>query len=420
MRSISRDGKLVLAAKTLRSLGYGLLSVVLGLYLEEAGFPPVRVGIILTLTLAGSALLTAVMTAYADRLGRRRILILSAMLMIASGLAFAITQNIWLLGLAALSGTISSTSGEVGPFETVEQAILPQTTGSENRNRAFGWYHTLGALAVSLGAWAAALPSWIQSRLSVDILVAHRLMFGMYAALAALSLMCLIPLSKRVEMEPTLQEGRRRLLPLHRSRKTITKLAALFGLDALGGGFVIQSLLAYWFALRFQVGGDVLGPVFLGVNLMKAVSYPMAVKVANRLGLINTMVFTHLPSNVALILIPLMPNLSLAIVCLLVRHLLSQMDVPTRSSYVVAIVEPDERTAATGLTSLVRTITQAFGPVFAGFALQFMNTGAPFFLGGGLKIVYDLALYYNFRTLRTPEEQARYRREKGLGKDPRC
>lgn len=413
MRSIRRDGKLILAAKTLRSLGYGLLSVVLGLYLKEAGFSPVTVGTILTLTLAGSALLTAVMTAYADRLGRRRILIFSTVLMMASGLAFAITQNIWLLGLAALSGTISATSGEVGPFETVEQAILPQTTGSENRNRVFGWYHTLGALAVSLGAWAAALPSWMQSRLSVDILVGHRLMFGMYAALAALLLMCFIQLSERVEIEPTLKADRRRLLALHRSRKTVAKLAALFGLDALGGGFVVQSLLAYWFALHFQVGGDVLGPVFLGVNLMKAVSYPVAVKLSNRFGLVNTMVFTHLPSNLILILIPLMPNLSLAIVCLLARHLLSQMDVPARSSYIVAIVEPEERTAAAGLTTLVRTITQAIGPVFAGFLLQFLNTGAPFFLGGGLKIVYDLALYFNFRTIRTPEEQVRYVQEKG-------
>lgn len=408
MAWLTRDGSLVLAAKAFRSLAYGLLSIVLGLYLEEAGYSPFSTGVVLTLTLVGSALLTAVMAGYADCLGRRRVLILSAILMAAGGLAFALSRNIWLLILAALSGTLSATSGEVGPFETVEQAILPQTTTPERRNRVFGWYHTLGAVAVSIGSLAAGIPSWLHSALSVDVLTGHRIMFGCYAGLAAASLLCFSALSASVELQMERSTEEKSWLNLRRSRSTVMKLSALFGLDAMGGGFVVQSMLAYWFALRFEVGGEVLGPVFLGVNFMKAVSYPLAVRLADRFGLINTMVFSHLPSNVLLAFIPLMPNLKLAIILLLARHLLAQMDVPARSSYVVAIVDPDERTAATGITTLVRTVTQSLGPVLAGLAVQTMTMGAPFFLGGGLKIVYDIALYFNFRTIRPPEEAARF------------
>lgn len=404
---LSRDGRLLLAAKTIRSLGYGLLSVVLGLYLEETGLAPSTVGLILTITLIGSALLTSLMVAYADRLGRRRTLILSTVLMIAAGLAFALTQNIWLLMLAALTGTISATSGEVGPFETVEQAILPQTTSTEKRNQVFGWYHTLSAMAVAAGALAAGLPSWLGNWFPMEAVSAYRAMFAGYAGLSFLSLCCFLPLSEAVELHRGSTAGPRGFRALRRSRRTVTKLSSLFALDALGGGFIIQSLLAYWLALRFGVEGDVLGPVFMGVNLMKAVSYPLAIKLAGRIGLINTMVFTHLPSNVLLLMIPLMPNFSLAVACLIGRHLLAQMDVPARSSYIVAIVDPEERTAATGVTTLVRTIFQAMGPVLAGLALQMASLGAPFLLGGGLKIVYDLALYWNFRSIRAPEEESR-------------
>lgn len=406
MNWISFDGRLLLAAKTIRSFGYGLLSVVLGLYLEEAGYSPALVGTILTGTLVGSAVLTALMTAFADRLGRKRVLVLSTALMMASGLAFALSRSVWLLMLAALTGTISATSGEVGPFETVEQAALPQTTRAEHRNRAFGWYHTLSAVAVALGSLAAAIPSGIQERLEVDALLSYRLMFALYAALGAASLLCLASLSQAVEVGVDKGRTERRWVALHRSRGTVAKLSGLFALDALGGGFVVQSMVAYWFALHFQVGGELLGPIFLGVNLMKAVSYPLAVRLAGRIGLINTMVFTHLPSNLLLILIPFMPNLSGAVICLLARHLLAQMDVPARSSYVVAIVDSDERTAATGVTTLVRTVAQAAGPALGGVALQLAALGAPFFLGGGLKIIYDLALYFNFRRLRPPEEAA--------------
>lgn len=405
MSSFSRDAQLLLAAKTCRSLGYGLLSVVLGVYLEEAGFSPLLVGTLLTLSLVGSAALTALLAAAADRLGRRNVLRISSLLMVAAGLAFASGQNLWVLVFAVLSGTISATSGEVGPFETVEQAILPQTTTPPQRNRLFGWYHTLGAVAVSVGSLGAALPAWMHRVFSLDLLQAHRLMFAGYAGLALLGWFCFQGLSKGVELKARPAMGKASgWLALGRSRKIVFRLSALFALDALGGGFVVQSLLAYWFAFRFGVGGEVLGPVFLGVNFMKAVSYPLAIRLADRIGLVPTMVFTHLPSNLLLLLLPLLPTLEGAVTCLLARHLLAQMDVPARSSYIVAIVDPEERTAATGITTLVRTVTQSLGPVLAGLALQVASAAAPFFLAGGLKIVYDLALYFNFRHVRPPEE----------------
>jgi MFS family permease len=409
--SLNRDGRLILMAKSFRSLGYGLLSVILGLYLERSGFTPFATGLILTFTLVGSALLTALMALYADRLGRRRVVMVSALLMIFSGAAFAVSQSLWLLILAALTGTVSSTSGEVGPFETVEQAILPQTVAAERRNRVFGWYHTLGAIAVSLGSLGAAIPAWLHSAYLVDLVTGHRLMFMCYAGLATGSLFCFAGLSRGVELQVEGKRDRNRWLALSRSRGNVGRLASLFALDALGGGFIIQSMLAYWFALRFEVGGEILGPVFLGVNLMKALSYPLAIRLADRFGLINTMVFSHLPSNLLLIVIPFLPSLEWAIGFLLGRHLLAQMDVPARSSYVVAIVDPEERTAATGVTTLARTVAQSVGPVLAGLTLQSVAMGAPFFIGGGLKIVYDLALYFNFRGIRPPEEEARFKQK---------
>jgi MFS family permease len=406
---LNRDGRLIFLAKGFRSVGYGLLSVILGLYLEKSGFAPFEAGLILTFTLVGSALLTGLMTLWADRLGRRRVVMVSALLMVFSGAAFAVSQSLWLLILAALTGTVSSTSGEVGPFETVEQAVLPQTAPVERRNRVFGWYHTLGAVAVSAGSLAAALPAWLHSFLALDILAGHRLMFMVYAGLAAGSLLCFAGLSPGVELQSQRRPGRNGWLALGRSKGNVSRLASLFAIDALGGGFIVQSMLAYWFAMRFEVGGEVLGPVFLGVNLMKAISYPLAVRLADRFGLINTMVFTHLPSNLLLIVIPFLPRLDWAIACLLARHLLAQMDVPARSSYIMAIVDPEERTAAAGVTTLTRTLAQSLGPVLAGVTLQSLAMGAPFFIGGGLKIIYDVALYFSFRTVRPPEEAERWR-----------
>ncbi len=397
---LTRDGWLLLASKGTRNFGYGFLSVILALYLNEVGFTPIEVGFILTATLIGSAMLTGIVTARADRLGRRRMLMVSSALMALSGIIFAVAHTPWLLVVAALTGTISATSGEVGPFETVESAILPQTTSEERRNRAFGLYNAEGAAMVALGALAAGVPARTSQ---LDILASYRLMFWLYAAIGVSTLLIASRLSQKVELAQLPE--RTGFVTLTHSRGPILKLAGLFAIDAFAGGFVVQSLIVYWFSLRFGVGAEYLGPLFFGVNVMKSISYLLAVRIADRIGLLNTMVFSHLPSNVMLMMIPLMPTLASASILLLARHLLSQMDVPTRGSYIVAVVEPEERVAATGVTSLARTTAQAFGPVIAGAALSVARFGFPFFVGGGLKIVYDLALYFSFRGHKPPEER---------------
>lgn len=400
MTHLTRDGWILLASKGTRNFGFGFLSVILALYLDEVGFTPFEVGLILSATLVGSAVLTGVVTSRADRLGRRRMLMISAALMALSGLIFALARTPWLLVIAALTGTISPTSGEVGPFETVEAAVLPQTTSEKRRNQAFGLYNSLGAAMVALGSLAAGIPASLSQ---LDLLTSYRLMFWLYAALGIATLIAASRLSPEVELAKIPE--RTSFVALTHSRGPILRLAGLFAVDAFAGGFVVQSLISYWFSLRFGVGAEFLGPLFFGVNVLKSISYLLAVRIADRIGLLNTMVFSHLPSNVMLMMIPLMPTLASASALLLARHLLSQMDVPTRGSYIVAVVEPEERTAATGVTTLSRTTAQAFGPVIAGAALGVARFGFPFFVGGGLKIVYDLALYFSFRGHKPPEEQ---------------
>ena len=392
---MSSDGWRLLASKAARNFGYGFLSVILGLYLDGQGYTPGQVCAVLTAALIGSALLTMAITVRGDRYGRRRMLSVSAVLMILSGLIVGLAQVPWLLVLAVLTGTISPTSGEVGPFETLESAILPQITTAAYRNRAFGLYNAMGAGAVALGALAAAVPERLSEQIGISANAGYRATFFLYALLGVMVLIVLSGLSEKVELadRQSIPKG----LPLRRSRRKVFRLASLFALDSFAGGFVVQSFLVYWFALKYDVGGELLGPVFFAVSLMKTLSYLVAVRIADRFGLLNTMVFSHLPSNLMLMLIPLMPTLTLAIAMLILRHALSQMDVPTRASYIVTLVEPEERTAATGLTSLVRSLAHAAGPALAGVALQAGGFGWPFFLGGGLKVVYDLSLFRSFR-----------------------
>ncbi|MGQ0571544.1 MAG: MFS transporter [Armatimonadota bacterium] len=397
---ISPDGRLILGARAIRTFAYGFQSVLLGVYLKQAGFAPWQIGAVLTATLLGSAALTALFTATADRFGRRRMLQLSALFMAASGAAFAFSTSYLLLILASLTGTVGATSGEVGPFLSLEQAMLPQTVAAERRTRLFSLYNLVGALAGSLGALAAGTPVLLQRTLGMDAAAAFRTMFLAYAACAAVALWLFTRLSDRVETdsEAAGQSG------LRRSRGIVFKLAALFSLDSLGGGFVVQSLIAFYFNLRWGAGPELLGPIFLWVGLLQAASFLAAARVAERIGLIRTMVFTHVPSSLFLMAIPLAPSLPWAIGLLLARHALSQMDVPTRQSYIVAVVDPGERVAAAGVTNIVRNVAQAITPVLAGTAMQVIGLGVPFFLGGGLKIVYDLLLFAMFRNIRPPEE----------------
>jgi MFS family permease len=398
---ITADGRLILAARAVRTFAYGFLSVLLGLYLNEIGFSPQQIGAVLTTTLLGSAALTALFTRVADQIGRRRLVQISTVFMAGSGLAFAFSRSYPVLILASLTGTLGATSGEVGPFLSLEQTMLPQTVDERRRTGLFSLYNVVGALAASLGALFAGTPAILQRAAGLDNETSLRAMFLAYAGCAVVALGLTARLSGAVEATAaTALRG-----SVRRSRGIVLRLSALFSLDSLAGGFVIQSLVAFYFNLRWGAGPAVLGPVFLWTGLLQAASFLVAARVAERIGLVRTMVFTHLPSNLFLMAIPFAPTLTWAIALLLARFALSQMDVPTRQSYVVAVVDPDERIAAAGITNVVRNVAQATTPVLGGFAMQTVGLGVPFFIGGGLKIVYDLLLYAMFRNVRPPEEQ---------------
>lgn len=399
---LSKDGWLLFVTCGVRSFAYGFLSVVLGLYLAALGFEAGAIGIVFTAALAGGAVMTVVLTTIADRLGRRRILVVGAVLMALAGAVFAITDNLILLAVAAILGTISPSGKEVGPFLSIEQAILPQTTCDERRTDVFAAYNLVGSLAGALGALAVSLPSVF----TLEPLASYRFLVWGYVVAALVLLFLFVALSPAVEAA-AMRVDSRGGFGVRRSRGVVAKLAALFALDAFAGGFIVQSLVAYWFHLRYGMETKALGPIFFGTNLLAALSFLLAVPIARRIGLLNTMVFTHLLSNVLLLLIPLMPSLELTVGIFLARHLLSQLDVPTRQSYTMAIVDRDERSAAVGIFSVARNAAAAISPAFTGWMLAVPALGVPFLLAGGLKIVYDLSIFALFRHVRPPEEAGR-------------
>jgi len=401
LRWVSRDGRLLLTTRALRTFGYGYLAVALGLYLQQLGFDAVHVGLVLTAAVAGSAAMNVLWSLVADRFGRRRTVATMAALMVGGGLVFALTDRFWLLVLGAFTGTISASSSEVGPFMTVEQAILPQTTSDERRTWLFSIYDTIGTLAGAAGALLTGTVG-LFARLGLAGASAYRPLFLLYAAIGLANLVLFTRLSDRVESPRV--EGGRRFLGLHRSTGTVAKLSALFGLDALAGGFVVQSIVAYWFHLRWGLSPATLGVLFFWVGVLSGLSLLAAGWSARRFGLLNTMVFTHLPSNVLLILVPLAPSAWLAMLLFLARMSVSQMDVPTRKSYTMAVVAPDERMAAAGITNVARTVASAAAPALSGIAVAAGALGLPFLVAGGLKVVYDALVYATFRGVRPREE----------------
>ena len=399
-----RDIRILFSTRILRLFAYGFLSVILAFYLIEIGLDERTMGLLFTFTLAGDAGISLWLTTSADRIGRRRMLCLGAGLMVLAGAAFLLTRNPLLLTAAAVIGVISPSGNEIGPFLSIEQAALSQLTPDRQRTQTFAWYNLSGSFATAAGALAGGwLATWLQVS-GWSPLDSYRVILTAYAVAGGILLLLFLILSPAVEIE---QEPLpvRRTLGLHRSRPIIARLAALFALDAFAGGLVIQSLMAYWFRLRFGVDEGVLGSIFFGANILAGVSALLAARLAARFGLINTMVFTHIPSSIFLMLVPLMPSLSLAIAVLLARFSISQMDVPTRQSYTLAVVSPDERSAASGITSIARSVGAALAPMLSGLFISIPSLiSAPFFLCGGLKIAYDLALYRNFKELRPPEE----------------
>jgi MFS family permease len=413
LRALSRDGRLLFSTRVVRLFAYGFLSIVLTLYLARVGLDEPQIGVLLTLTLVGDAVVALWITSVADRLGRRRMLIAGAGLMVLAGLVFALGHSLVLLTVAAIVGTISPSGAEVGPFLALEQAALPQTVPERERTAVFAWYNLVGSFATALGALCGgALASALQ-QLGLAPLESYRAILVGYALLGGVLALLFRRLSPAVEA-PAFQAGSpqrapdgrpRRWLGLDRSRGVVLRLAGLFMLDAFAGGMAVQSLIAYWFALRFGVAPALLGGIFFGANLFAGLSALAAARIAARFGLVNTMVWTHMPSNVLLMLVPLMPTLPLAVLVLLARFSISQMDVPTRQSYMAAVVDPDERAAAAGVTGTARTAGSAFGPLVTGALFGASLLSAPFFLAGGLKLVYDLALYLSFRAVKPPEEQ---------------
>jgi len=402
LSGLSHDGWILFSTCGVRSFSYGFLSVVLGLYLDAVGLDKVAIGWIFTAALAGGAFMTVVLTAVVDAIGRRSLLMLGAVLMAVAGIAFVATDNPILLAVAAIFGTISPSGKDVGPFLSIEQAILPQTTHDQNRTAAFAAYNLVGSFTGAIGALAVALPSLF----SLATLTGYRLLVWGYVACAVLMFILFAFLTPAIEAE-TKSVPNLRTIGVQRSRGIVAKLSALFALDAFAGGFIVQSLVAYWFYLRYKTDVNVLGGIFFGANFLAALSFLAAPPIARRIGLLNTMVFTHLPSNFLLLLVPLMPNLELTVIVLLVRHLLSQLDVPTRQSYTMAVVDPDERAASAGIMSVARNVGSAIAPMFTGAVLAAPSLGLPFLLAGGLKIIYDLWIFALFRHVRPPEEVTR-------------
>jgi MFS family permease len=406
LRGLGRDGRTLFAIRTLRMFGYGFLAVVLVLYLDARGLDPVAIGAVLTLTLIGDAVISLWLTTHADRFGRRRVLIASSLLVAAAGAAFAATDLLPLLIVAGVIGVISPTGNEVGPFLAVEQAALTEIVPDRRRTATFAWYNLAGYVATALGALAAGLVGQILIAAGWTELDAYRAVVLGYAAIGLLMAALASRLGPDIEVDaPSADDGIGRRLGLGRSRPVVVRLSALFSLDAFAGGFIPLSLMAFWFTVRFGVNPATLGAIFFAANLLSAVSALSAARIAARFGLINTMVFTHLPSNVLLMLVPLMPTLPLAVAVLLLRFTLSQMDVPTRQSYVMAVVEPDERSAAAGVTGIARTVGAAISPSISTVLVSGAATAAlPFYIAGGLKILYDLLVYRDFRAVRPAEE----------------
>ncbi|RLS97700.1 MAG: MFS transporter [Planctomycetota bacterium] len=377
---------------------YGLLSVVLVLYLVEVGLKEWEVGLLLSLTLAGDTAISLWLTTTADRLGRSRTLILGAILMVLAGVAFVSTSSLVLLVIAATIGVISPSGNEIGPFLSVEQAALSHIVSDERRTDVFAWYNLVGSFSTALGALAGGLIAEASPHFGLTGAAAFRPVLLAYAGIGVALIAGFSLLSSAIEA--TRDESvppPKAVLGLHESKRTVFKLSLLFALDAFGGGFVIQSIIAYWFHVRFQLDPAMIGTIFLFANLLAGVSALAAGWLARRIGLINTMIFTHLPSNVLLILVPLMPDVYWAIGLLLLRFSISQMDVPTRQAYTMAVVRPDERSAAAGVTAVARSVGASISPMLATVLVGSVGLmSVPFFVAGGLKIVYDLLLYRAF------------------------
>ena len=395
----SVDALRVLAARGVRAFGDGFVALLLPIYLVERGFDALAIGTIVTGTLIGTALMTLWIGWIANRHSRRLLLLAAAALMVATGVGFAATTEFWPLLLIAVVGTMNPTSGDASIFVPLEQTVLTETIEPRRRTALFARYSVIGSCATALGVLTAAFPDFATAWTGCSRSAAMQLMFGLYAVLGLVAFLLYRPLSRAIEIADNAPQA-----PLGPSKKLVYGMAALFGMDSFGTGFLVQSLLALWLYQAFQVSVTTTATILFWSGVCSAVSYLVAVPIAERIGLINTMVFTHLPSNVLLVLIPFAPNLATAIALLLARSVLSQMDVPTRTSYVMAVVTPPERPAAASITAVPKTFAWAAGSMISGYLLTLSSFGWPLLIGGAVKGVYDILLLIKFQKVRPPEE----------------
>lgn len=404
---MSRDVRRVLLSQALRAFGYGFAAVLLGVSLDQWGWSGTQAGLLLTAVVAGTAVTTLLVGTFGDRFGRRRTYLFLYLALAASGATFGLTDRFWVLSLVALAGALSTEVVESGPFTSVEQAILPSGLSASERPRIFGVYNAIATLAGSAGALAAGGPALLRRAWS-DVPADERF-FLVLVPIGIVGAMTALSLSEGIEVR---QAGKNQGIPLGKSRGNVLRLSALFAMDSLGGGLVVQSFIAYWFRAKFDVSTEVIATLFFAVGILQSVSFMAATRIAERIGLLNTMVFTHLPSNLLLAAIPLAPTLPLAISLLLGRFALSQMDVPARQAYIVSLVAPEERTAAVAYTNSARYLVRPAGPSLAGAGQQ-LALGLPFMIGGGLKFVYDVLLWSWFRRVPLhPDEAAAAPEEK--------
>ena len=399
----------LLVARGLRAFGDGYISLLLPVYLLSLGFSAFDVGIIATATLLGSGALTLLLGLCAHRFRTRSLLLAAAGLMAATGISFVAVSAFWPLVVVAVFGTLNPSSGDVSVFLPLEHAMLAHVAPEKQRTSWFARYSLVGALMGAGGAVCAGLPEWLASA-GLAHATALKAMFVLYALLGAA---CALVYRRLPAPPPATTDTTAG--PLRHSRPIVFTLAALFSLDAFAGGLIVQSLLALWLLERFALSVAAAGVIFFWTGVLSAFSYLVAVRIANRIGLVYTMVFTHLPSSVLLILVPFAPNLATCIGLLLLRSALSQMDVPTRSAFVMSVVPPAERAAAASVTSVPRSLASATGPLFAGYLLTLSGFGWPLVAAGVLKIVYDLLLLAFCRTIpaRRPPPLTPPRREVG-------
>ena len=383
------DATRIIRVQALRALAYGAGSVLIGVSLDQADISGLAVGLILASLLVGSAIASLLLGRYGDRIGRRRCYIVLLVVMAVAGAAFALTTWPPLLILAALTGTVSPDVVESGPFTSLEQAMLPHTTPGDP-TRLFGRYNTVATLAGSLGAALVALLALAGQD--------DRHLLLIYPLLAVVALPTAAGISAGVERGTELTRGQ--APSLRESRSIVHRMAMLFAVDSFGGGFVVNAYIAYYLARRYGASAELLGLLFFTIGILQAVSFQAAVRLSERIGLLRTMVFTHLPSNLLLAAVPLAPNLTTAIALLLGRFALSQMDVPPRQAYVVAVVTPGERTAAAAYTNSARYAVRPISPLLTGLLIQADLIGAPFVIAGTVKAAYDLGFWRLFRRVR--------------------